>query len=122
MAVKFNYLEEYLDTVLSSQQVIVKELDRLILAQSDKLYFKFSYGLPFYQYIKNLCYINCKKTGEVDLCFWNGKNLNIPKLEWNGRVMIKSFTFQVLDDIDEELLIFTLQEAIKVQEELYANL
>ncbi len=119
MAVKYRCLEEYLDTVSPTQQVIVQELDRLILAQSDKLHFKFSYELPFYQYIKNLCYINCKKNGEVDLCFWNGKQLDIPELEWNGRVMIKSLTFVVPDDIDEELLVFALQEAFKLQEKLY---
>jgi hypothetical protein len=122
MAVVYYSLDEYLDTVSPTQQVIVQELDRLILAQSEKLHFKFSYELPFYQYIKNLCYINCKKNSEVDICFWNGKQLDIPELEWNGRVMIKSLTYQVPDEIDEELLVFTLQEAIKVQEKLYSKL
>lgn len=119
MAVKYHSLDEYLERVYPTQKAIVQELDSLILAQSDKFHFKFSYELPFYQYIKNLCYINCKKNGDVDICFWNGKQLNIPELEWNGRVIIKSLTYQVPDDIDEELLVFTLQEAIKIQEKLY---
>ncbi|MFN3196387.1 MAG: DUF1801 domain-containing protein [Chlorobiota bacterium] len=119
MAVKFSFLEEYLDTIPPTQREIVEVLDKYIVSCSDKIKFKFSYGLPFYQYIKNLCYINCKKTGEVDLCFWNGKHLDIPELEWKGRVMIKSFTYQVVEDIEEEILIYTLQEAIRIQEKIY---
>lgn len=120
MAVKFIYLDEYLDTISANQRVIVTELDRIILNSSDKLKFKFSYSLPFYEYIKNLCYINCKKSGEVDICFWNGKQLShIPQLEFHGRVMISSLTYQTPGDIDEELLIYTLQEAIQIQNEIY---
>lgn len=120
MAVKFIYLEEYLDTISENQRVIVEDLDRIILNSSDKLKFKFSYSLPFYEYIKNVCYLNCKKSGEVDICFWNGKQLShIPELQFHGRVMIKSYTYQTPDDIDEELLLYTLQEAIQIQNEIY---
>lgn len=120
MAVKFQFIEEYLDTLPSSQREIVEELDRVILNSSDKLIFKFSYGLPFYEYIKNLCYINCKKDGIVNLCFWNGKYMNdIPGLEFEGRVMIKAFTYRRIEDINEEVLVFALQEALRIQHEIY---
>jgi len=120
MALKFQFLEKYLDTISIPHREIVEELDRLIINSSDKIKFKFSYGIPFYEYIKNLCYINCKKTGEVEIGFWNGKDLhNIPGLEFKGRVMIKSFTYNLVEEIEEEILIFTLQEAIRVQHKIY---
>ncbi len=120
MAVKYQFLEEYLDTLPTIQRQIVKELDRYIITSSDKLNFKFSYGIPFYEYIKNVCYINCKKNGIVNLAFWNGKYLNdIPGLEFGGRVMIKAFTYKRLEDKNEELLVYTLQEALRIQHEIY---
>lgn len=120
MAVRFQFLEEYLDTISTTQREVVEELDRLIINSSGKIKFKFSYGLPFYEFIKNLCYINCKKTGEVDIGFWNGKDLHdIPGLEFNGRVMIKTFTYYHLGDINEEILIFTVQEALRIQRKVY---
>ena len=120
MAIKYQFLEEYLDTLSITQREIVEELGKITLNSSDKIKFKFSYSIPFYEYIKNLCYINCKKTSEVDIGFLNGKDLhNIPGLEFNGRVMIKSFTYNLVEEIDEEILIFTLQEAIRVQHGLY---
>ncbi|MFA7327477.1 MAG: DUF1801 domain-containing protein [Candidatus Kapaibacterium sp.] len=120
MAIKFHFLEEYLDTLPSVQREIVEELDRLILMSSDKFKFKFSYGLPFYEYIKNVSYINCKKNGIVNLAFWNGKYMdNIPGLEFEGRVMIKAFTFKRLEDINEDILVYTLQEALRIQHKIY---
>lgn len=120
MAVRFHFLEEYLDTLPYLQREIVEELDRIILNSTDKLKFKFSYSLPFYEYIKNLCYINCKKSGIVNLAFWNGKYLNdIPGLEFEGRLMIKAFTYHRIEDINEEILVFTLQEALRIQHEIY---
>lgn len=120
MAIKYNYIEEYLDTLPISQREIVEELNRIILNSTDKLKFKFSYGIPFYEYIKNLCYINCKKSGIVNLAFWNGKYLNdIPGLEFEGRVMIKAFTFHLVEEIAEDILNLALQEAIDIQNRIY---
>lgn len=120
MAVKYQFLEEYLDTLPTVQRLIVEELDRFILDSSDKIKFKFSYGIPFYEYIKNVCYINCKKNGIVNLAFWNGKYLNdIPGLEFEGRVLIKAFFYKNIEDINEEVLVFTLQEALRIQHEIH---
>ncbi|PKL79713.1 MAG: hypothetical protein CVV25_06900 [Ignavibacteriae bacterium HGW-Ignavibacteriae-4] len=120
MAVKYQFLEEYLETLPINQREIVEELDRYVLNSSDKISFKFSYGLPFYEYIKNVCYINCKKNGVVNLGFWNGKFLkDIPGLEFEGRVMIKAFTYRILEDINEEVLVYSLHEALRLQDEMY---
>jgi hypothetical protein len=117
---KYQFLEEYLDTLPTVQRLIVEELDRFILDSSDKIKFKFSYGIPFYEYIKNVCYINCKKNGIVNLAFWNGKYLNdIPRLEFEGRVLIKAFSYKNIEDINEEVLVFTLQEALRIQHEIH---
>ena len=114
------FLEEYFEIISPDQKEIVELLNKIVLSSNDKIKFQFKYGLPAYQYIKNICYFNCKKTGEVDIGFWEGIHLdNIPELELKDRKRKKTLTYNLVEDVKEELLNFTLQESIRIQEKIY---
>lgn len=77
-----------------------------------------NWGLPFYQRNFPLAYINVRKKGGVELCFWKGRQLseNYLMVNMNGRKLIGGIIFNTIDFKQIEELLQVLDEAVKLDE------
>jgi len=78
-----------------------------------------SYRVPFYKQNKRICYINPQKTGQIELCFMNGRPLSKEfstvmrkKRKWIGGIMIDCDK-----DLDIKHLIEVFEYALDLDKE-----
>jgi uncharacterized protein YdhG (YjbR/CyaY superfamily) len=73
---------------------------------------RIAYGLPFFYFVKPLCYLNILKEG-VDIGFMDGNKITQrPEFNAEKRKRVRSLLFRWEEDIDLELLEEVLAEAI----------
>ncbi len=79
---------------------------------------KIRFKIPMYYKNKWLTYLNPNKKGGVELSFINGFKLSNRQnlLESKGRKMVRSITFECLEEIQERLICEILEEAIEIDE------
>ena len=97
---------------------ILLQLQALIEQAVPGCTLKYKYRLPFYYLMdKPFCYLNCSK-GYVDLGFMRGAWLteHSDVLITKDRKVVKSLRYRTVKDIDVEILLALLQEAVKAQE------
>jgi hypothetical protein len=77
------------------------------------------YGIPFYTRNKWICYINCPKTGGIDITFLRANKFEktIHLLETRGRKMVGSLVYDENDEnLDLENLKFVMNEALAIDD------
>lgn len=81
---------------------------------------KIAYGIPMYYAHKWVVYLNADKKKGVEVAFPRGHLLNdkYQLLESKGRKMVKSIEFFNIEEIPEEEIKSTLEEAIKIDNKL----
>ena len=94
---------------------ILLHLQILIESNFPDVNLQFKWRLPFYYFDdKPFCYLNpSKKKGYVDVGFWISAHLTKYNefLISDGRKVVKSLRYFMLEDINEEILISVLKEA-----------
>lgn len=73
------------------------------------------YGIPFYTRNKWICYINCPKTGGIDVTFLRANKFEKTThlLDTRGRKMVGSLVYDENDDnLDLETLKMLMDEAL----------
>jgi len=99
-------------------RTILLQLQSLIEQAVPGCTLKFKYRLPFY-YLKEkpFCYLNCSK-GYVDLGFMRGGWIteHSDVLITKDRKVVKSLRYRTVKDIDAEILLAVLQQAISAQD------
>lgn len=78
-----------------------------------------NWGLPFYQRNYPIAYINVRKKGGVELCFWKGRELsaNHSIVEMKGRKLIGGIVFTEINEHQIEEMTFVLNDAITLDEQ-----
>ena len=82
------------------------------------------YEIPFFVGNHWICYLNPIKKGGVELCFTRGNELSNEQglLSSRGRKQVFGVVYHQLRDIDEEVLLEVLTEALVLDEEVkYAS-
>ncbi len=97
---------------------ILLHLQVLIEHQFEELELKYKYRIPFY-YLngKPFCYLNVPKNkGFVEVGFWASAHLSKYNeyLVSAGRKVVKSFRYDSVDSINQEILLAVLEEAFQV--------
>ncbi|MCL6265096.1 DUF1801 domain-containing protein [Flagellimonas myxillae] len=97
---------------------ILLQLQVLIESTIPQLELKFKYRIPFY-YLegKPFCYLNVpSKKNFVDVGFWSAAHLTVhtDKMVTEGRKVMKSLRYSELDQLDAQVLIEVLQNAMEV--------
>jgi hypothetical protein len=92
-------------------------LNEQILTFDPEIKSSVKWSVPYYTRRKSLCYLNVVKSGEVELNFTKGylfsedtKNL----IKFNGRTVVGGIKYKSLDDIDVEIFVKVLKEAVSV--------
>lgn len=112
-------VDAYIEGLNENQRLITEILREIITSENPQIEERFSYKIPFYRYRKSLCYINPRKHGAVDLGFLEGHLIkNIKGFKQKGRKLVKTFSYYTPEDVDEYLVRFIIQEAIKIQSEM----
>ena len=96
-----------------------KKLRSIILNTADGIEEKFSFKIPFYYYYGWMCYTTIeRKTDSVYIAFLRGFELSDEQgiLEEKGRTMVKSITYTHVKEIDEDVLLNILHEALLLNE------
>lgn len=97
-------------------QPLLKKLRYIILSSSPHIEEKIVYNIPFYYLHKRIFYVNPQNTF-VELGFCNGFLISeYPILESKNRTQVKTISYNSLQDVDEEILMSILQEAILLNE------
>ena len=105
---------EYIDKSPEPYRSIMLHLQVIIETHFPKLQLKYKWSLPFY-YIGDktmFCFLNYRKTF-VDLGMTHAiklSNKHQALVAGEGRKMLRSLRFKTVDDIDDEILIETLEE------------
>jgi hypothetical protein len=107
--------------ILNQQEpfrTILLQLQSLIQQAVPGCTLKYKYRLPFYYLMeKPFCYLNCSK-GYVDLGFMRGAWLteHSDALITKDRKVVKSLRYRRVEDIDVEILLAVLQQAVNAQD------
>ncbi|WP_128544434.1 DUF1801 domain-containing protein [Larkinella soli] len=108
-------VEEYINRQTPENSRLLAELHRLILDTGPKIQQKIKWGIPFYTYKGDLCYLNPLRTpeGGIDLCFLRGFELADEQgvLEARGRKTVRSIAVRT-GSLDEKLIRELLHQAI----------
>lgn len=104
---------EYFDQFSGEKAEIFSQL-LSIIQTFPMLKDKISYGIPFFYGKRWICYLAERKTGEVELAFPRGVELDIfdNVLLKLGRKQVRSLLFSSLDEIDKSLVIDIISEAV----------
>lgn len=97
---------------------ILLQLQSLIEQAVPGCTLKYKYRLPFYYLMeKPFCYLNCSK-GYVDLGFIRGAWLteHSDVLITKDRKVVKSLRYKRVEDIDVEILMAVLHQAVQAQD------
>ncbi len=101
------------------QRTILITLHELITALPE-IRSKLRYRIPFYDRQSWVCYLNPIGTKGVELCFIQGHALSNVQglLQANGRKQVRGIFFERAGDIDQEVLLEILQEALLLDEDM----
>ena len=105
------------------QQAILEYLHELI-SSLPEVTSKIRYKIPFYYRKSWFCYLNPTKDGGIELAFTRGNELSNEQglLASRGRKQVYGVIYNRLKDIDEEVLLEVLTEALVLDEEVkYAS-
>lgn len=113
-----NPAEDYILNQEEPYKSILLHLQVLIESSFKEVELRYKYRIPFY-YLegKPFCYLNVpKKKNFVEVGFWASAHLTKYNefLVTDGRKVVKSFRYQSIDAINQEILVAVLQEAHSV--------
>lgn len=102
-------------------QLLLHELHQIILQSVPLVEQSIKWSLPFYSYLKPLCYMIPLKNGGINLGFMKGNLMSetYKILKSEGRKQIKVIEFQTVEDIFRDEVIMIIQEACLLNEQLY---
>jgi hypothetical protein len=112
-----NPVESFIYNLGQPESEIAEILRHFILSLDPSIREKIAYGIPFFYKNKNICYLN-PSSGGIDLGFVRGSKLQIqhPGIESKNRKMVRTIFLKKVDDIDFELLLSVMKEALYLDE------
>jgi len=110
------------DYIYKIKDVKIREIVILLhdcLLQIEGIKSSINWGLPFYQRNYPIAYINVRKKGGVELCFWKGRELTAihPLVDMKGRKLIGGIVFTEIDYHQIEEMMLVLNDAIQLDEQ-----
>ncbi len=99
------------------QKAILTHLHELLMSHPNMVT-KLRYKIPFYYQKSWICYLNPLKNGAVELVFLRASELSNERgaLQFNGRKQVAGLSYYSPKDIDENLFLEILGEAILLDE------
>jgi hypothetical protein len=115
-----NASEKYIEDAPEKYRETLYVLREIILNSSPFIEEKIAYTVPFFKHFGMLCYIAHGKRG-VEVGFWRGNELSNEQgaLSNDERKIVRSLVYQKVEDIDEQILMEILQEAMMLNEERF---
>jgi len=114
-------VDEYILELPKSKQEIVNYAREMILKSHPAVKESFKYKCPFYDYKKNLCYITVSKSNVI-IGFVQGKTLAKTNPFLIGeQQQVRHFVINELTTEINERLLYTLQEAILLNDKLFKS-
>jgi hypothetical protein len=115
-----NASERYIEDAPEKYRETLYVLREIILNSSPFIEEKIAYTVPFFKHFGMLCYIAHGKRG-VEVGFWRGNELSDVQgaLTRDERKIVRSLVYQKPEDIDEQILMEILQEAMMLNEERF---
>lgn len=115
-----NASERYIEDAPEKYRETLYVLREIILNSSPFIEEKIAYTVPFFKHFGMLCYIAHGKRG-VEVGFWRGNELSDVQgaLTRDERKIVRSLVYQKPEDIDEQILMEILQEAMMLNEEKF---
>jgi len=115
-----NASERYIEDAPEKYRETLYVLREIILNSSPFIEEKIAYTVPFFKHFGMLCYITHGKRG-VEVGFWRGNELSDVQgaLTRDERKIVRSLVYQKPEDIDEQILMEILQEAMMLNEEKF---
>ena len=118
-----NPAENYILHQVEPYRSILLHLQIVVENNVPDLELKYRYKIPFY-YLEDrpFCYLNQSKD-YVDLGFWNAAYLtvNLEFMTTAKRKIMKSLRYRNLKEIDDKILVETLQGAYSVKDKNFGN-
>lgn len=115
-----NPAEEYILSREEPYRSILLHIKAVIESVVPNLAMKYKWGIPcFYSEKHPICYLNASYKGKyVDIAFWNSAHLtkHVELMYSENRKVVKSFRYQSLEEINNEILIEVLQEVYSLKE------
>ncbi len=111
-------IEKYIHNAPEKYREILFHLYEIITRSSPFIEEKIAYTVPFFKHYGMLCYISHGKRG-VEVGFWRGNELSNEQgaLSHDERKIVRSLIYQKPSDINEQILMEILQEAMMLNEE-----
>jgi len=110
--------ENYIYSAPEKYRELLYRLREILLNASPHIAEKIAYMVPFYKHFGMLCYIAHGKRG-VEVGFWRGNELSNEQgvLIADGRKIVRSLVYEKTEDLDENILLEIVQEAMLLNEQ-----
>lgn len=108
---------DYIESLDGEQRRIMLALYQII-STYPQVTCRIRYNVPFFYRKTWICYLNPLKDGEVELCFVRANELSNEHglLDFKNRTQVAGVTYLTTNDIREDVLADTLQEALLLDE------
>ena len=117
-----NAVESFILEQGHPQQDILQYLHELLMAHPG-VNCRIRYKIPFYDRKSWICYLNPTKDKGVELAFTRGNELSNAQglLDFKDRKQVAGIAFYQMEDIQEDLLLELLQEALLLDDTVKYN-
>ena len=107
-------VDDYIFNLAKNERELTQFLRSEILSMTFGVEEKIAYSIPYFTYLRPLCYLAPKKEG-VDLGFMDGQQFVVtkPYLNTEGRKRVASLFFRNMEAVDLDILRQTLIEGIE---------
>ena len=111
-------VDNYIYNAPEKYRDLLCRLREILLNSSPYIDEKIAYQTPFYKHFGMLCYIAHGKRG-VEVGFWRGHELSNEQgvLIADGRKIVRSLVYEKTEDLDENILLEIVQEAMLLNEQ-----
>lgn len=115
------HIDWYIASSKTEQQAIIVEMTHeIIVSTIPRVTVARKYKIPFYTYIKDLCYLNYHKD-HLYVAFIQGQMIEHPYLDKSTTKMVAKYYIHKPEDVQSDNFVTILLDACALQEEVYGK-
>ncbi len=114
-------IQDYIFSLENPQQAeLMDGAHNLIESLVPQIKASIKWKVPYYEYVKHMCYLTPQKNGGIELCFVHGKLFSNEHglLQAKDRKYVRGLQINSLEELYQDVVAETIVEAVTINEEL----
>jgi hypothetical protein len=114
-------IEDYIFNLENPKQAeLIEGAHNLIESLVPQIKSSIKWKVPYYEYVKHMCYLNPQKNGGIEICFVHGKLFSNEQglLQDKNRKYVRGLQINSLEELYQDAVAEIIVEAVTINEEL----